>query len=60
MMIMIVKTCGSQVLSPVVEGKTWRREGGERGRRDLYKDTYWQAMSARKGHGTAHWATWRR
>jgi len=36
-MMMVVKTPGSQVLSPVVEGK--RREGGRRGMRDLHKDT---------------------
>ena len=34
-MIMIVKTAGSQVYSPVIEGK--RREGVGRGMRDLHK-----------------------
>ena len=37
MMIMIVKTPGSQVDSPVAEGK--RKEGGGRKMRDLHKDT---------------------
>jgi len=37
MMIMIMKTPGSQVDSPVAEGN--RQEGGERKRRDLHKDT---------------------
>ena len=37
MMIMIVKTSGSQVDSPVAEGK--RTEGGERKMRDLHRDT---------------------
>jgi len=36
-MIMIMKTPGSQVDSPVTEGK--RREGGGREMRDLHKDT---------------------
>jgi len=36
MMIMIMKTFGSQVLSLVVEGK--RREGAGRGIRDLHQD----------------------
>jgi len=35
-MIMIMKTPGSQVDSPVAEGN--RREGGGREMRDLYKD----------------------
>ena len=37
MMIMITKTSGSQVDSPVAEGKS--KEGGERKMRDLHKDT---------------------
>jgi len=37
MMIMILKTSGSQVDSPVAEGN--RKEGGGRKRRDLHKDT---------------------
>ena len=37
MMIMIIKTCGSQVDSPVAEGK--RKEGGGRKIRDLHRDT---------------------
>jgi hypothetical protein len=37
MMIIIMKTPGSQVDSPVTEGK--RREGGGREVRDLHKDT---------------------
>ena len=37
MMIMIMKTSGSQVDSPVAEGK--RKEGGGRKIRDLHKDT---------------------
>ena len=37
MMIMIMKTSGSQVDSPVVEGK--RTEGGGRKMRDLHRDT---------------------
>ena len=37
MMIMIMKTSGSQVDSPVAEGK--RKEGGGRKMRDLHKDT---------------------
>ena len=37
MMIMIMKTSGSQVDSTVVEGK--RTEGGGRKMRDLYRDT---------------------
>jgi len=37
MMIMIIKTPGSQVDSPVAEGK--RREGEGREMRDLDKDT---------------------
>ena len=37
MMIMITKTSGSQVDSPVAEGK--RKEGGGRKMRDLHKDT---------------------
>ena len=37
MMIMITKTSGSQVDSPVVEGK--RKEGGGKKMRDLHKDT---------------------
>ena len=37
MMIMTTKTSGSQVDSPVAEGK--RKEGGERKMRDLHKDT---------------------
>jgi len=37
MMIMIMKTAGSQVDSPVAEGI--RREGGRREMRDLHKDT---------------------
>jgi len=36
-MIMIMKTFGSQVDSPVAEGK--RKEGGGRKIRDLHKDT---------------------
>jgi len=38
MMIMIMKTSGSQVDSPVAEGK--RKEGGGRKIRDLHRDTY--------------------
>jgi len=38
MMIMIVKTSGSQVDSPVAEGN--RRGGGGRKMRDLHKDTW--------------------
>jgi len=37
MMIMIVKTLGSQVDSPVAEGI--KKEGGGRKMRDLHKDT---------------------
>ena len=37
MMIMIMKTSGSQVDSPVAEGN--REEGGGRKMRDLHKDT---------------------
>ena len=37
MMIMIMKTSGSQVDSPVAEGK--RKEGGGRKIRDLHRDT---------------------
>ena len=37
MMIMIMKTSGSQVDSPVAEGN--RKEGGGRKMRDLHKDT---------------------
>ena len=37
MMIMITKTSGSQVDSPVAEGKS--KEGGGRKMRDLHKDT---------------------
>jgi len=37
MMIMITKTSGSQVDSPVAEGK--RKEGGGRKMRDPHKDT---------------------
>ena len=37
MMIMIMKTSGSQVYSPVAEGK--RKEGGGRKIRDLHRDT---------------------
>jgi len=37
MMIMIMKTPGSQVDSPVAEGN--RKKGGERKMRDLHKDT---------------------
>ena len=37
MMIMIMKTSGSQVDSPVAEGS--RKEGGGRKMRDLHKDT---------------------
>jgi len=37
MMIIITKTSGSQVDSPVAEGK--RKEGGGRKIRDLHKDT---------------------
>jgi len=37
MMIMIMKTSGSQVDSPVAEGN--RKEGGRRKMRDLHKDT---------------------
>jgi len=37
MMIMIIKTPGSQVDSPVAEGN--RREGGGRKMIDLHKDT---------------------
>jgi len=37
MMIMIMKTFGSQVDSPVAEGK--RKEGGGRKIRDLHRDT---------------------
>ena len=37
MMIMIMKTPGSHVDSPVAEGN--RKEGGERTMRDLHKDT---------------------
>jgi len=37
MMIMIMKTLGSQVDSPVVKGKRREGEGGEM--RDLHKDT---------------------
>jgi len=37
MMIMIMKTSGSQVDSPVAEGK--RTEGGGRKMRDLHRDT---------------------
>ena len=37
MMIMIMKTPGSQVDSPVAEGN--RKEGGGRKMRDLHKDT---------------------
>jgi len=37
MMIMITKTPGSQVVSPVAEGKRREGEGGEM--RDLHKDT---------------------
>jgi len=37
MMIMIVKTPGSQVDSPVADGNGW--EGGGRGMKDLHKDT---------------------
>ena len=36
-MIMIMKTSGSQVDSPVAEGN--RKEGGGRKMRDLHKDT---------------------
>jgi len=38
MMIMIMKTPGSQVDSPVAEEKN-RKEGGGRKMRDLHKDT---------------------
>jgi len=38
MMIMIVKTHGSQVDSPVAEGN--KKEGGGRKMRDLHKDTW--------------------
>jgi len=34
---MIMKTSGSQVVSPVAEGN--RKEGGEKKMRDLHKDT---------------------
>jgi len=37
MMVMIMKTSGSQVDSPVAEGK--RTEGGGRKMRDLHRDT---------------------
>ena len=37
MVIMIMKTPGSEVDSPVAEGN--RREGGGREKRDLHKDT---------------------
>jgi len=37
MMIMIMKTPGSQVLSPVAEGN--RKEGEGKKMRDLHKDT---------------------
>jgi len=37
MMIMIMKTSGSQFDSPVAEGN--RKEGGGRKMRDLHKDT---------------------
>jgi len=37
MMIMIIKTSGSQVDSPVAEGK--RKEGGGRKIRELHRDT---------------------
>jgi len=37
MMIMIMKTSGSQADSPVAEGK--RKEGGGRKIRDLHRDT---------------------
>jgi len=37
MMIMIMKTSGSQVDLPVAEGN--RKEGGRRKMRDLHKDT---------------------
>jgi len=37
MVIMIMKTPGSEVDSPVAEGN--RREGGGREMRDLHKDT---------------------
>jgi hypothetical protein len=37
MMIMIMKTSGSQVDSPVAEGK--RKEGGGRKTRDIHRDT---------------------
>jgi len=37
MMIMIVKTPGSQIDSPVAEGN--KKEGGGRKMRDLHKDT---------------------
>ena len=55
MMIMIMKTPGSQVDFPVAEGN--RKEGGGEERGDLHKDTQGQAMSAMKGHGTEHCAT---
>ena len=47
---MIVKTFGSQVLSPgPVEKENFeKREGGVREMRDLRKHTQWHAMSARK------------
>jgi len=38
MMIMIMKTPGSQVDSPVAEGNRKAREGGGRKMRDLRKD----------------------
>jgi len=37
MIIMIMKTSGSQVDSPVAEGT--RKEGGERKIRDIHRDT---------------------
>jgi len=49
-MIMIMKTPGSQVDSPVAEGK--RREGEGREMREIHKDTSSQEMSAKKQHGT--------
>jgi len=46
MMIMIMKTPGSQFDSPVAEGN--RKEGGGRKRRDLHKDT-WLMKTAKLG-----------